>query len=111
MEAKSVINMRGIDCPPELEEKFNKWYEETHIPMLLKTGEVRSVTRYKRAGDDGNYPKYLAVYEFENQQAFEKYKNSPEMVAALEDVKKTWPDKKYESKWSTQYEAMRTWKG
>ena len=109
MEAKPMINIRGIDCPPKLEEKFNKWYNEVHIPMLLKSGETRRATRYKRIGDDEKYPNYIAVYEFENQQAFARFDTSPELDAAVEDAKKTFPDKKYETKWRVQYEVIKTW--
>ena len=109
METKPVINVRGMDCLPEMEEKFNTWYNERHIPMLLKTGEIRSVTRYKRVGDDKQYPKYLAIYEFEDSQSFQRYEAHPELAAAIEDVKQTFPDGGVESKWRVQYEAIKTW--
>lgn len=105
----AIINIRGTDCPPELEEKFNRWYDETHIPMLLESGEIKAVTRYKRIDDDNSYPKYAAIYEFENWQAFERYQKSKSLLEAREEIKQSWPDKRYESKWSVQYEVIKSW--
>ena len=78
MENNGMINLRWFDCPPEVEEKFNKWYNETHIPMLLKSGQIENVTRYRRIGDDKTFPKYLTIYEFEDLEAFE-----PELFAKM----------------------------
>ena len=33
--------------PPEVEEEFNKWYNEVHVPMLLTIKGLTGVTRYK----------------------------------------------------------------
>jgi len=108
---ESVINIRGMDCAPEIEEKFNKWYNEVHIPMLLKSGQVKRATRFARVGDDPNYPKYLAIYEFEDKAAFAKYNTSPAMAAVLEEMEQSWPEGGFESKWRAQYEAIKTWEG
>ena len=110
METKPVINLRGTNCLPEVEETFNTWYDDTHIPMLLKSGEISEVTRYGRIGDDEKFPKYLVIYQFENLAAFERFEASPEGAAAIKEVKSTWPAGGYESKWRVQYEATRTWK-
>ena len=111
MDKKPVINIRGMDCSPEFEEEFNKWYSEKHIPMLLETGEIRRVTRYKRSGDDKDYPRYLAVYEFENQEAFDRYNASPKLAVAAEDARQTFKEGEVERRWRVQYEAMGTWEG
>ncbi len=36
MENNLVINMVATRCQPEVEVKFNKWYDEIHIPLLFK---------------------------------------------------------------------------
>lgn len=110
MPKKSIVNVRGMDCSPELEEKFNTWYNDRHIPMLLEIGEIESVTRFKRVGDDKNYPKYLAIYEFQDQEAFDRYNNSAKLKEAIQDLKDTFPKGGPESKWRIQYEAIGTWK-
>ncbi len=105
-----ILNIRGMDCPPELEEKFNKWYSETHIPMLMKNPQMKAATRFKRIGDDKTYPKYVAIYEFDSQGDFDKYNASPEIKAAIEESKQSWPKGGYESKWRVQYEEIKAWK-
>ena len=50
MADKPVINIVGTRCQPDDDAKFNKWYNEVHIPMLLKCKELKGVTRYKIAG-------------------------------------------------------------
>lgn len=109
MPKKSIINIRGMDCPPEMEDKFNTWYNEKHIPMLLEIGEIKSVTRFERLSDDKEYPKYLAIYEFEDQEAFDRYNNSPQLAVVIEDLKQTFPEGTVVSKWRVQYGAIKTW--
>jgi hypothetical protein len=53
-----------FDIPESLDEEFNKWYDEEHIPE--KVGRVPgflSAQRYKSL--DGR-PNYLAIYELED---------------------------------------------
>ncbi|MFC2006117.1 DUF4286 family protein [Chloroflexota bacterium] len=111
MENKPIINIRGIDCNPEVEEKFNAWYNETHIPMLLNFKGLRSAARYRRIGDDEQFPGYLAIYEFDDAKDFEEYNRSPELEAVREEMKVSWPTepKGYESKWRVQYELIKSW--
>ena len=103
-----VIIMGGVDCPPELEAKFNKWYDEVHIPILLRTGEIERVTRYKRVGDDENYPNHLIVYELKDQQAYERYENSPEKAEAVAEMKQTWSSGGARRRWRVLYEVIAT---
>ncbi len=64
MESKKhVLVMVHIDIKPGMEEEFNRWYNEEHIPNLLG---VPGVLWAKRAINTGKGPKYIAVYEHEN---------------------------------------------
>ncbi|MGZ3596042.1 MAG: hypothetical protein ACXWMV_12625, partial [Syntrophales bacterium] len=51
------------DVVPEMEEEFNRWYNEEHIPRLLK---VPGVLWAKRGTSTADGQKYIAVYEHEN---------------------------------------------
>ncbi len=55
------------DVPAEVEEEFNHWYDEEHIPERLSIPGVLSAARYV-AVQGG--PKYLACYELEEAQAW-----------------------------------------
>jgi hypothetical protein len=60
---KHILLIVRIDVKPEMEEEFNRWYNEEHIPTLLK---IPGVLWAKRAINTGKGPKYIAVYEHEN---------------------------------------------
>ena len=111
METKPLLSVVGVECAPEAEEKFNKWYTETHVPMILKSKWCDGATRYKRVPiTKEEAPTYLAIYEFKNRQAFEAHSSSPELAAAIEEMKETWPDKGFELKWRGIYEPLKTWR-
>ena len=110
MDDQRVIYIVGTQCQPEHEEEFNIWYNETHIPMLLKFKGLKNVTRYKIISDREEYPKYMAVYEFPTRQLFEEYLNSPERTAALEEMRNTWSLGELEIKWQAHYELLKTWR-
>ena len=110
METKSLIHIVGTQCQPEVEEKFNAWYEQTHIPMLLKCDGLKGVTRYKIKKSSEGYPEYLAIYEFDSREAFEAYETSPELASALEEMRETWKEGGYETVWRVQFETLKTWR-
>ena len=117
METGSVINVVGVHCRPDQEEKLNRWYNERHIPDLLKFKGVKKATRYTlltpdeaHAGSpDIKYPMYLAVYEFESQEAYEAFETSPERAEAMKELNETWAEDKYELVWRVQYKALGAW--
>jgi hypothetical protein len=61
--AKHVLLFVRTDVAPEMEEEFNRWYNEEHIPRLLK---VPGVLWGKRGMNTGEGQKYIAVYEHES---------------------------------------------
>ncbi len=109
MKSSPVINMVATQCQPEVEEKFNQWYDEIHIPLLLKFKGMKKVTRYKIVKEAEGFTPYLTLYEFENREACEDYANSPELAAARAEMNETWKGGGFEIKWRVQYEAMKTW--
>ena len=60
---KHVLVIVRIDVKPEMEEEFNRWYDQEHIPNLLA---VPGIIWAKRGVNTGKGPKYIAVYEHEN---------------------------------------------
>jgi len=109
MEDKAVIHIVATQCHPDDEEKFNKWYDEVHIPLLMKFKGLKKVTRYKAAYEPKDYPKYLTIYEFTSRKDFAAYEKSPELAAARQEMSETWKARPFEMKWRVQYEALRTW--
>lgn len=109
MGTNPIINMVATECQPEAEAKFNKWYNEIHIPLLFKFPGMKKVTRYKTSKKTDDFPAYLAIYEFESRQSCEDYANSAELAAARAEMNETWKGGGFEIKWRVQYEAMQAW--
>ena len=113
METGSVIKVIEMQCPPELEEEWNTWYNEKHVPQVIKFKGFKRATRYKIAygilGDEGKYPNYLTVYEFENRQAAEAYEPSPEHSANRADFDNDWARRGVKIKRRVHYEFIETW--
>ena len=66
-----MINIVDTRCPPETEERFDRWNSEKHVPDLLEFKGVKGVTRYKMVNHSGQvsakeYPTFVTVYEFDS---------------------------------------------
>jgi len=109
MGPKTFINVIGTRCHPDDDAKFNKWYDEVHIPMLMKFKGMKKVTRYKAAYLPKDYPTYLTIYEFASKADFEAYSNSPELAEARKEMAETWKERPFELTWRVQFEALKTW--
>lgn len=106
----------GIQCKPEEEAKFNTWYDDVHVPMLLKGDFVKKVARFKVADEAYSVgtttqacPNYLTIYEFESQDKFTAWMNSPARAEAGIDKNETWGDNCYELKWASLYKLITAW--
>jgi heme-degrading monooxygenase HmoA len=110
MAKKSVINVVGIQCKPEAEDAFNKWYDQVHIPLLFKFKGLKKATRYKAPYKEEGYPTYFTVFEFEDLDAYQKYEKSPELAAARKEMDQTWKNGGWERMWRVQYEEMKVLK-
>ena len=112
-----VIWTVGLQCRPEDEEKFNTWYDEVHVPMLLAGGQVARVTRFKLSTKRHDVapgamqcPKYQTIYEFDDQARFDAWMSGPERAAAGRDKAETWGDRGYEVLWAARYDVTKTLK-
>lgn len=62
---KRILVIIKTDVAPEMEENFNRWYDEEHIPGLLRVPGVKSARRGIHLGVG---QKYIAVYEHESAE-------------------------------------------
>ena len=109
MKNNPIMNLVATECSPKEEKRFNKWYDEVHIPLLFKYKGMKKVTRYKRLSEQKEYPTYLALYEFESQEALDKFPGSPERGVAFKEMQETWKGVGFEIKWAVPYESLKTW--
>lgn len=49
-----------------IQEEFNRWYEDVHIPDILDTGAFHTAYRYESLDPEATKAKYLAIYETDN---------------------------------------------
>lgn len=60
------INMVEVTCAdPSREEEFNDWYDNVHLPDVLKTPGFVAARRYITKEYRDGRGKYLAIYEIE----------------------------------------------
>ncbi len=64
------------------EAAFNAWYDDEHLPQVLRYNGVISGRRYKKIMGDDKY-EYMAVYEFASEAVFQTFLKSD----ALKDLK------------------------
>jgi uncharacterized protein (TIGR02118 family) len=108
MAETTIINIIATQCQPQDEEKFNKWYNEVHIPMLLKFKGLKGVARYQITDESSRMPRYLALYRFASQKDYEAFQKSPEVAAAIKEMQETWGNK-VELTSRTQCELIKEW--
>lgn len=59
----------------EQEAAFNKWYDEEHVPQVLRYNGAVSGRRYKRIMGEDKYD-YMALYEFKSEETFKEFQAS-----------------------------------
>jgi uncharacterized protein (TIGR02118 family) len=110
METRPLIHVVAIECAPENEERLNKWYNEVHIPLLLKFKGLKEAYRYRIRNQSADLPKYVAVYKFASQSDFEAYQKSPELAAAIKEMNESWKPGDIKRRLAIQYEQIKSWK-
>lgn len=69
---EQVVLVTTVDIMAGAEEKFNRWYNEKHMPEILACPGFISGSRFESTGGQ---PQYMAIYEIEDEHALE----TPEM--------------------------------
>ena len=58
--------LNAMNCAPEDEADFNRWYEEEHIPALAAVPGTLLARRYIAPDDAVTTHKYMAIYHLED---------------------------------------------
>jgi hypothetical protein len=104
-----AINFVFVDCQPEIENKYNEWYNNVHIPMIMKYDGILRTTRYKLLTGPQGQARYFTVYEFKDQKAMDSFPKSPEYMAVDKELHETWKGPEFNIKLAAQYEVIKTW--
>jgi hypothetical protein len=62
------------------EADFNRWYNEEHVPQVLRWKGVVSARRYRAILGEDTY-QYMAVYELASEENFRAFMDSEDMKA------------------------------
>jgi hypothetical protein len=95
------------DCAPGTDDEFNRWYNEVHIPELLRIPGFKAATRYRVAdaqmGRRSPDHRYLALYEIEADTAQEALDalNAKTAELAMSDTLLTGPGQLSASVWTS----------
>ena len=57
------------------EAAFNTWYNEEHVPQVLRYNGAVSGRRYRRIMGEDKY-EYMALYEFASEEVFKTFQAS-----------------------------------
>jgi len=79
-----VIFVVRANVNKDKEAAFNKWYNEEHVPQLLRYNGAVSARRYKKILGDEKY-EYMAVYEFPNEAVFAGFQKSDDLNQLIRD--------------------------
>lgn len=106
---KHVINMVLVDCQPSVEAKYNKWYNEVHIPLIMKYSGIVGTTRYQLLKGPEGQARYLTIYEFKDQQAMDDFPKSAEYKVVDDELHATWKGPEFKVQAAAQYEVIKNW--
>ena len=62
------------------EAAFNKWYNEEHLPQVLRYNGAISGRRYRKVVGEDKYD-YMAVYEFASEEVLQQFLRSDALKA------------------------------
>lgn len=84
MPDKPMIDILEARCRLEDEKIVDRWYDEFHIPVLLGTGKLRSVARYKAVGTPPGTVRFFTICRYDSLKDFKEFLACPEFAAAGE---------------------------
>ncbi|MBI2544297.1 MAG: hypothetical protein HYW16_03630 [Candidatus Rokubacteria bacterium] len=71
----TVLFVVKASITPDQEEAFNRWYNTEPAPEAMQFKGVLSGRRYKAIMGEDRY-QFMAVYEFESEETFQRFLNS-----------------------------------
>ena len=77
MENVPVITMSARTIPPEIEERYNLWYNTAYGPIYLKTPGIKGIDRYEIIKKNRALPGEINLYHGESFESFKKVYSNP----------------------------------
>lgn len=67
LEAAQWLYVVHTDIPSDISNEYNAWYDEEHLPRLIR---VPGIARARRYAAPDQSPRYLTAYELSDPNAF-----------------------------------------
>lgn len=109
MASYKIIQIVASQSTPDKEDEFNKWYTNVHVPMFFGFDGLKQAGRYRCIGDPGDNAKYLAIYEFEDEEALAAFPKSEAFADAVKDFEERKETVGFEMKWAASYELIKSY--
>lgn len=75
----------------EREAAFNQWYNEEHVPQVLRYNGAISGKRYRKIMGEDQY-EYMAIYEFSSEAVLREFLQSDALKALRAEYDKHFGD-------------------
>jgi hypothetical protein len=85
MDQTQVIDILESQFSRKDGAMVNQWYNEIHMPILMKSDKVQSITVYKDMGDSSDLVRYYIICKYANQKDFKAFLASQEFKDAGKD--------------------------
>jgi hypothetical protein len=107
MVSYPYIHIGGNTFSPEIEERYNNWYNHVYEPELLnKLPGRRANRRYKLLEGNTGYPQYFGIHYYENERSLNNVIESRERRTYDADRDTTFAGK-FEIIWRGHYELVK----
>lgn len=76
MENRPHIIISGLSVPPDVEDRYFKWFDEVYNPAYVKM-DTSTIDRYQIIKKSFEYPGYASIRHRANKKAAEEVRNNP----------------------------------
>jgi heme-degrading monooxygenase HmoA len=76
--SRKVLYMIHVKIPVKIEEQWNKWHNNEHIPMISTVPGFLQVRKFRCLSNNPQEADYFVVYELRNREAYDLYVKSEE---------------------------------
>lgn len=106
MELSPHIVVSSQNVPPDIKEKFYKWYDEVYASLYLKIPGVNALDRYEIIKKNIEYPENIAIYHHENRNTLVEFARNETRLDLAKDMQTTFY--RVERSWFDAYVLVRS---
>jgi len=121
VKEKKTLKLIGLEPRPEVDRDFIDWYMKEHLPVLMKSREVLSISVNQimtglsdpshpgLAEPEGGYAKYLSIFEFNSIDGCKTFQGNSQAIDAFDKAKDDWKPSDVIVKFHEHYTLDKAW--